>query len=61
MAKNHYCPSIWDEYESHKCPHCENLASAKPHICPYRAEIGHDEEYQCYCCEECTKECAMDI
>lgn len=32
-----------------------------PHACPYRSEIHDDAESLCNCCEDCTRECAMDI
>ena len=31
------------------------------HSCPYREEISDDPLTLCSCCEECQRECAMDI
>lgn len=38
-----------------KCP------SSELHGCPYAEEINEDHGFTCNCCEECTRECLMDI
>lgn len=44
-----------------KCPHCNNPASSELHTCPYKEDVNNGSISECYCCEKCTHECAMDI
>lgn len=39
---------------------CKNPAEP-PHRCPYKSDIGGDDETLCECCDGCQYECAMDI
>lgn len=41
-----------------KCGH--NRRSRDPHPCPYSEDI-HGYISLCYCCSDCTHQCAMDI
>ena len=41
---------------------CGKNQATEPHGCPYAEEIGGstDSEY-CTCCNDCRRECCMDI
>lgn len=41
---------------------CGKNPAAEPHACPYAQDVGGstDNEY-CTCCDDCRRECAMDI
>ena len=42
-----------------KCFACVHTTIA--HKCPYQMDINDDHNYRCNCCDNCTKECGMDI
>lgn len=48
-----------------KCPKCNKEyredETVEPHTCPYAEEINDDHDTMCWCCDDCTYECAMDI
>lgn len=46
--------------EKNKCSHCDKNPATEPHTCPFGEEI-HNSEALCDCCDECARECAMDI
>ena len=48
---------ILEDMEHRGCDHEANA----PHTCPYRVDIGNDSQTLCTCCDECQRECAMDI
>jgi hypothetical protein len=41
------------------CLHCGGEPN-EAHECPYRVEI-HNNDETCNCCDDCTRQCAMDI
>ena len=41
------------------CRECEENTIA--HTCPYAEDVNNDSESLCYCCDDCTYECAQDI
>ena len=45
-----------------ECEQDKHVQPRQSHACPYAEEI-HDstDEHYCFCCEECTHECAMDV
>jgi hypothetical protein len=47
--------------ESKKCPHCEKNLATDPHPCPFAQDVNNDNEFECICCDDCTRECAADI
>ena len=40
---------------------CNNEATREMHPCPYQEDIWDNHDDSCFCCEDCTHECAMDI
>ena len=52
--------------ESNKCPKKDihdtwtHTPKQEPHVCPYKMDI-HDDNEKCECCEQCMRECAMDV
>ena len=43
------------------CPKCKVGTAIEDHTCPYAEEINEDHESLCDCCEDCIRECAMNI
>lgn len=46
---------------SEPCPRCEKNHSVEDHSCPYSEEIHGDYDSLCNCCEDCERQCAIDI
>lgn len=42
------------------CPVCKKNPVGKLHICPYDQDVNNGNTH-CFCCDECTHECLMDI
>ena len=40
---------------------CKNEQSGDSHPCPFQEDVNNDSDFECFCCEDCTHECAMDI
>ena len=51
------------EEKTHKtlCESCLHNNACEPHTCPYKSDIHNDNETLCNCCDECERECCMDI
>jgi hypothetical protein len=45
----------------HERCRCGKVGTQGLHPCPYAEEIFDEPEPVCYCCDDCTAECAIDI
>ena len=52
-------PAIRTKTNKIMCRECEENTIA--HTCPYAEDVNNDSESLCYCCDDCTYECAQDI
>ena len=43
------------------CEQCNSEPGEQDHTCPYKEEIGDDNESLCNCCEECRYQCCQAI
>jgi hypothetical protein len=43
------------------CPSCNVGEKQGPHTCPFKSDIGGNDEKLCECCLECKHQCAMAI
>ncbi len=49
-----------EKYPQDLC-HCLKNKATEPHPCPYRSDVGNDDETLCDCCEDCQGNCCDDI
>jgi hypothetical protein len=54
-------PSISAFTADDRCPCCKTADAELPHVCPFKDEIHNNSEDLCTCCEECERECRMEI
>jgi len=45
--------------ETEKCK-CGKVVDGSTHTCPYAMEIN-DSDVECNCCDDCIRDCCMDI
>jgi len=45
---------------SEKCQSCKTEDAEPEHRCPFKEEI-YGSDATCNCCNECQRQCAMDI